>query len=76
MRFIFIFAKVETVADTINDLVSILNLIRREQDEKKKEQFNGGEYFVSVNLILADLTFFDTGETLLQLDAKNLNNHP
>ncbi|CAF1401171.1 unnamed protein product, partial [Adineta steineri] len=37
---------------------------------------NGGEYFVSANLILADLALYDAGETVFQLDANCLNNHP
>ncbi|CAF0976627.1 unnamed protein product [Adineta steineri] len=96
----FELAKVEAVVDTINDFVSILSPIRREQDEKKKKEQlqkflnddlpkhlqnleilarlygNGGQYFIGNNLTLADLTFYDAGETLLQLDANCLNNYP
>ncbi|CAF0928522.1 unnamed protein product [Adineta steineri] len=96
----FELAKVEAVVDTINDFVSILSPIRREQDEKKKKEQlqkflnddlpkhlqnleilarlygNGGQYFIGNNLTLADLTFYDAGETLLQLDPNCLNNHP
>ncbi|CAF1141682.1 unnamed protein product [Adineta ricciae] len=96
----FELAKVEAVVDTVNDLVTAITPIRREQDERKKhdmlqkflnEQLSkhlqdleilgrlygqGGPYFVGNSLTLADLAFYDAGQSLLEMDRTALNNHP